>query len=38
MDIILQNLLLVGPVSLALLPMSIVGLVVINLRKARARA
>ena len=33
MDIILQNLHLVGPVSLALLPVSLVGLAVINLRK-----
>ncbi len=37
MEFIVQNLQLVGPISLALVPVSVIGLIVINLRK-RARS
>ena len=35
MEVIVQNLHLVGPISLSLVPVSILGLVIINLRKSR---
>ena len=36
MDFIVQNLQYFGPVSLALVPVSIIGLVILNLRKAKS--